>query len=50
MQEFGCIGSLVLDDEMGQVIQMSGDQREKVKNFLVIEGICSKDKVKIHGF
>jgi translation initiation factor 1 len=35
---------------MGQVIQLTGDQREKVKAFFVTEGIVTKDKIKVHGF
>jgi translation initiation factor 1 (eIF-1/SUI1) len=35
---------------MGQVIQLTGDQREKVKTFFITEGIAAKDKIKVHGF
>lgn len=38
------------DEEWGDVIQLSGDQRQKVTDFLVAEGISKKDKIKIHGF
>ncbi|KAI8900322.1 translation initiation factor SUI1 [Globomyces pollinis-pini] len=49
-KEFGCIGNIVQDDEMGQVIQMSGDQRQKTVAFLTTEEIATKDKIKVHGF
>ncbi|KAJ3270508.1 Eukaryotic translation initiation factor eIF-1 [Terramyces sp. JEL0728] len=48
--EFGCIGNVMKDEEWGDVIQLSGDQRQKVTDFLVAEGISKKDKIKIHGF
>lgn len=55
---FSCNGSLQKrgddddDDEAAcdVVIQLQGDQRLKVKEFLVHEGIVDKDAIKIHGF
>lgn len=38
-EEFACNGSLVEDEEMGQVIQLQGDQRTKILGMLVEEGI-----------
>lgn len=38
-EEFACNGSLVDDEEMGQVIQLQGDQRTKILQILVEEGI-----------
>lgn len=38
-EEFACNGSLVDDVEMGQVIQLQGDQRTKIVEILVAEGI-----------
>lgn len=38
-EEFACNGSLVDDEEMGQVIQLQGDQRTKIVEILVGEGI-----------
>ncbi|KAH8107126.1 translation initiation factor SUI1 [Cristinia sonorae] len=48
-KEFACNGTLVDDEEAGQVIQLQGDQRQKISNFLVEEGI-PKATIKIHGF
>ncbi|KZT09475.1 eukaryotic translation initiation factor 1 [Laetiporus sulphureus 93-53] len=48
-KEFACNGTLVEDEEAGQVIQLQGDQRLKISNFLVEEGV-SRTTVKIHGF
>jgi translation initiation factor 1 len=47
---FACNGTIVDDEEMGQVIQLQGDHRQKVYNFLIEERIASKDDVKVHGF
>ncbi|CCM02404.1 uncharacterized protein FIBRA_04502 [Fibroporia radiculosa] len=47
--EFACNGTLVEDEEAGQVIQLQGDQRLKISNFLVEEGI-PRTTIKIHGF
>ncbi|KIJ69226.1 hypothetical protein HYDPIDRAFT_145043 [Hydnomerulius pinastri MD-312] len=48
-KEFACNGNLVDDEEMGQVIQLQGDQRVKIANFLTEEGI-PKATIKLHGF
>ena len=33
-----------------QVIQLQGDQRKHVSQFLVQAGVVKKDLIKIHGF
>jgi len=48
-KEFACNGTLVDDEEMGQVIQLQGDQRLKIVKFLTEEGI-PKNTIKLHGF
>ncbi|KAI0780870.1 eukaryotic translation initiation factor 1 [Trametes elegans] len=48
-KEFACNGTLVDDEESGQVIQLQGDQRAKISMFLVEEGI-PKSTIKVHGF
>ncbi|KAI8846375.1 translation initiation factor SUI1 [Chytridium lagenaria] len=49
-KEFACNGTVVEDEELGEVIQLQGDQRLKVQTFLVQQEITTKEKVKIHGF
>lgn len=49
-KEFACNGSIVVDDEMGEVIQLQGDHRAKVQQFLITEKIGNKNTVKVHGF
>jgi len=49
-KEFCCNGTIVEDEEMGTVIQLQGDQRKPVCDFLIGEELVEKDKLKIHGF
>ena len=49
VQEFACNGNIVDDAELGQVIQLQGDQRQKIQTFLVEQGIDKKTIV-LHGF
>ncbi|CAL9060294.1 unnamed protein product [Musa banksii] len=49
-KEFCCNGTVVQDPELGQVIQLQGDQRKNASNFLVQAGIVKKEHIKIHGF
>ena len=49
-KDFACNGHIVEDEEMGQVIQLQGDQRLKISQFLVENEIATKDKIKLHGF
>jgi len=43
-------GTILTDDEMGQIIQLQGDQRKNVFDFLTRCNICQKNEVKVHGF
>merc|ERR1712130_750045 len=49
-KEFCCNGNVVDDKELGQVIQLQGDQRKNVSTFLVGNKLAKKDLIKIHGF
>ncbi|PON61449.1 Eukaryotic translation initiation factor SUI [Parasponia andersonii] len=49
-KEFCCNGTVVQDPELGQVIQLQGDQRKNVSTFLTQAGIVKKEHIKIHGF
>lgn len=44
-KKFNCNGSLD-----NNVIKLSGDQRYKIKQFLIDENIASDDEIVIHGF
>ncbi|KAI9819386.1 MAG: Eukaryotic translation initiation factor eIF-1 [Phylliscum demangeonii] len=52
-KKFACNGTIVNDSEMGEVIQLQGDQRKDVQEFLTDkkEGLALDVKtVKVHGF
>jgi translation initiation factor 1 len=50
-KEFACNGNLVDDEESGsQVIQLQGDQRQKISTFLAEEVGIAKAEIKVHGF
>ena len=49
-KNFSCNGVVKKDEEVGEVIQLSGDQRTNVKEFLVDQEICHGDSVVLHGF
>jgi translation initiation factor 1 len=49
-KEFACNGTLIEDEENGEVIQLQGDQRTKISEFLLAEKIADKAMIKVHGF
>jgi translation initiation factor SUI1 len=49
-KEFCCNGTVVEDPELGQVIQLQGDQRKNASTFLVENKLVKKGALKIHGF
>lgn len=49
-KDFACNGNIVKDEEMGEIIQMQGDQRVKVCEFMITQLGMKKKNIKIHGF
>jgi translation initiation factor 1 len=52
-KKFACNGTVVADSEMGEVIQLQGDQRKDVQDFMTDkkEGLGLDGKtIKVHGF
>lgn len=49
-KDFACNGTIVQDEDLGEVIQLQGDHRTKVSQLLVEEQICKKEDIQIHGF
>jgi translation initiation factor 1 len=49
-KDFACNGTVVDDKDLGQVLQLTGDQRLKVGEFLIKEGLAKKQDIKLHGF
>jgi len=46
---FKCNGSVTIDEELGEVVQLSGDQRTNVREFFVDQEVCHEDQIVIHG-
>lgn len=49
-KRFACNGTVIEHPEYGEVLQFQGDQREKLKEFIVKVGLVQPDKIKVHGF
>ena len=49
-QNFSCNGAVVKNKELGKVIQLQGDQRQVVFNFMKKCKICEEDRMVVHGF
>ncbi|OJJ81547.1 SUI1 family translation initiation factor, partial [Aspergillus glaucus CBS 516.65] len=52
-KDFACNGTIVEDTTMGSVIQLQGDQRKAVQEFLIDkeEGLeLDAETIKVHGF
>lgn len=48
--KFCCNGTIREDEKLGKILQLSGDQRKNLSDFLIEEGIATKETLKIHGF
>jgi translation initiation factor 1 len=49
-KEFATNGNVVQDENLGEVIQFQGDQRQKISGFIIDTLGIEKKNVKIHGF
>jgi len=49
-KKFACNGTVVDHQEYGEVIQLQGDQRTNVSQFLKEIGLCQAEQLKVHGF
>ena len=48
-KEFSCNGTVVKDPEHGDIIQLQGDWRKGVAEFLYYQGIAERETIKVHG-
>ena len=48
-KKYNCNGSIIKDVQFGEVITLTGDQKENVYNFLIGEEINKKDEIIIKG-
>jgi len=46
---FQCNGSISMDPELGEILQLSGDQRANVRQFFIDEEVCYEDQIVVHG-
>jgi translation initiation factor 1 len=49
-KNFACNGCIIEHDEHGKVIQLQGDQRENVYEFLIKADIADAENLKVHGY
>lgn len=47
---YHCNGAIIMDDKFGEVITLSGNQKENVYHFLINMKICEKDEIIIKGY
>jgi len=48
-KELSCSGALLKDETGATVVRFTGDQRQKIAEFLVREKIAKKTQIKLHG-
>ncbi|XP_033615542.1 eukaryotic translation initiation factor 1-like [Fukomys damarensis] len=49
-KNFACNGTVIEHPEHGEIIQLQGDQRKNICQFLVETGLAKDDQLKVHGF
>lgn len=52
-KKFNCNGNVIDDEERGEIIQLQGDQRDNIKNWILTEQIiprAEQDLIVMHGF
>ncbi|CAF1039451.1 unnamed protein product [Adineta steineri] len=49
-RKFACGGNIVKHKEYGEVIQLQGDKRNGVNQFLIDNKMYSDGQIKVHGF
>ena len=47
---FSCNGSISSDDDGLKVLQLQGDKRKDLRDFLITQDIVHKEGIKTHGF
>ena len=48
-KKFNCNGSIENDENFGEIIQVSGDKKKEIFDFLVKEEICKEDDIIVKG-
>lgn len=50
LQQFKCNGTVIENAEYGEVIQLQGDQRVNVRDFLQAIELAKPEQLNVHGF
>lgn len=48
-KKHNCSGSILKDETHGEIMSLTGDQKENVYHFLITEEICNKEDIIIKG-
>jgi len=49
-KQYNCNGTVIEDEQYGEVMQLQGDQRENCRQFLTEIKMCKPELIKVHGF
>uniref|UniRef100_A0A3Q2X9I5 Eukaryotic translation initiation factor 1 n=1 Tax=Hippocampus comes TaxID=109280 RepID=A0A3Q2X9I5_HIPCM len=49
-KKFACNGTVIEHPEYGEVIQLQGDQRKHICQFLIEIDLAKEEQLKVHGF
>uniref|UniRef100_A0A4X2K7J8 SUI1 domain-containing protein n=1 Tax=Vombatus ursinus TaxID=29139 RepID=A0A4X2K7J8_VOMUR len=49
-KKFACNGAVIEHPEYGEIIQLQGDQRKNICQFLLEDDIVKEEQLKVHGF
>jgi translation initiation factor 1 len=49
-KSFNTNGTILNDEEFGEIIKLQGDQRKAIAEFFCTYHICEPSEIKIHGF
>jgi translation initiation factor 1 len=47
---YHCNGAIIVDDKFGEIITLTGNQKENVYHFLINTKICEKDEIIVKGY
>jgi translation initiation factor 1 len=48
-KKYSCNGSIIKDEQFGEIITLTGDQKENIYNFLIGEEINKNDEIIVKG-
>lgn len=48
-KRFSTNGNIIENEDLGKVIQLQGNLKNQVKEYLIEKNLCEKDGIKLHG-